>query len=124
MLVEGVGINATARVTDVSNEAVLKLLADMGYACIKLHDERVRGLKAARIACDEIWPFVHRKSKHVVKANAALAEAGECWAGTAIDTDSKLVVSYLTRRRSPGNAAALMLDLAGPVTNSTQITTA
>ena len=32
-LVEGNGINATARMTDVSKPTILKLLADLGTAC-------------------------------------------------------------------------------------------
>src|ERR1051326_8758073 len=123
LLVEGVGINATARLAGVSKEAVLKLLADMGCACAAFHDENVRCLKPARIECDEVWAFVHCKQKHVKYAKAAPSGAGDCWTWSAIDGDSKLVISYLIGSRSPENCAAFMLDIAGRVTNLTQLTT-
>lgn len=122
-LVEGVGINATSRLTGVHKETVLKLLADMGCACAAFHDEKVRALKPDRVECDELWAFVHCKQKRVKNAVAAPVGAGDCWTFTAIDADSKLVISYLIGPRSPQNAMELMLDVAGRVTNWTQLTT-
>lgn len=122
-LVEGVGINPTQRLTGVCKPAILKLLSDMGCACAEFHDQLVRGLKPGRVECDEVWAFVHCKQKRVSKAVAAPMGAGDCWTWTAIDADTKLVISYLIGLRTPQNAAALMLDLAGRVTNITQLTT-
>jgi hypothetical protein len=57
-LVEGTSINATCRMTGVAKHTVLKLVEDMGCACAAYHHRHVRGLKARRIQCDEIWQFV------------------------------------------------------------------
>lgn len=43
VLVEGNGINATARITGFNKRTVLKLLADIGTACQKFHDEKGPG---------------------------------------------------------------------------------
>jgi len=36
----------------------LKLLADLGKACKKYQDDKLRNLKSKRVQCDEIWSFV------------------------------------------------------------------
>ena len=47
-------MRATARLCDVSMNAVVKMLADAGEACMWAHDDLVRNVKASRIQCDEI----------------------------------------------------------------------
>jgi transposase len=64
-LVEGNSINATSRMVGVSNNTVLKLLADLGEACAIYQDKAFRNLKSKRIECDEIWSFVHAKEGHL-----------------------------------------------------------
>jgi len=122
-LVEGVSINSTARLTGVSKPTILKLLADFGCACARHHDATVRGLKPSRIECDEVWASNYCKQKNVGRAKAAPVAAGDCWTWTAIDPDTKLILSYFLGLRSGDDAKAFMLDLAGRVTNLTQITT-
>lgn len=57
MLVEGSSMRSISRVADVSINTVSKLLVDAGKACAAFHDEAVRGVKAKRVQCDEIWSF-------------------------------------------------------------------
>ncbi len=122
-LVEGASISATVRMTGVSKPTVLKLIRDLGTACAAHHDEHVRGLKPEHVHCDETWSFVYCKQKRVAGARAAPAGAGDAWTWTALDSDSKLMISYLVGLRAPGDAAAFMLDLAGRITNIAQLTT-
>ena len=68
------------------------------------HDRAVRGVKASRVECDEIWSFNYCKRAKLATAKAAPEGAGDAWTWTAIDADSKLIVSYLIggRRRRSG----------------------
>jgi hypothetical protein len=91
-LVEGCGINATCRMTGVSKPTVLKLLADLGRVCYAYHDEHVRNVPSKRIQCDEIWSFVGAKQKNVTEETAAQGW-GDVWTWTALDADTKLMVS-------------------------------
>ena len=120
-LLDGMSIRATARVADVSKNTVSKLLVEAGAACSAFHDEHVRGVKAQRVQCDEIWSFVGCKQKN------AKPEAGEwrgdVWTWTAIDADSKLAISYLVGGRDGDCAIALMDDLRGRLANRVQLTT-
>ena len=100
MLCEGSSMRSISRVCDVSFNTVNKLLIDAGLVCIDLHDEMVRDVKASRVQCDEIWSFVYAKEKNVAGAKAAPTGAGDVWTWTALDADSKLIVSYFIGDRS------------------------
>src|SRR5579875_1922697 len=99
-LVEGNSIRATSRMTGFSTNTVTKLLVDMGEACSAYHDAYVRGLKCKRVQCDEIWSFVYAKQANVT-AEQMEQGAGDVWTWTALDADSKLIVSYLVGQRGP-----------------------
>src|SRR6059036_1768612 len=93
-LVEGNSIRSTARMTNVSKPTILKLLADLGEACAAYHHTHVRCLKSRHVQADEIWSYIGAKQKNVSEEKLA-ASWGDCWTWTAIDADSKLIVSYL-----------------------------
>jgi len=123
MLCEGSSMRSISRVADVSINTVSKLLVEAGEACLALHDETVKNVKASRIQCDEIWSFCHAKQKNVAGAKAAPEGAGDVWTWTALDADTKLIVSYFVGDRSGESAIALMDDLQGRLANRVQITT-
>ena len=123
MLCEGQSMRATARLADVSFNTVAKLLIDAGKVCADLHDELVQGVTASRIQCDEIWSFTYAKQKNVPIAKAAPAEAGDTWTWTALDSDSKLIVSWLVGGRDGEYAIAFMDDLRARLANRVQLTT-
>jgi IS1 family transposase len=123
MLCEGSSMRSISRVADVSINTVSKLLVDAGLVCIDLHDEMVRDVKASRVQCDEIWSFVYAKEKNVATAKAAPGGSGDAWTWTALDADSKLIVSYFVGDRSGQSAIALMDDLRSRLRNRVQLTT-
>src|SRR5687768_14747503 len=94
MLCEGNSMRSVSRLADVSINSVSKLLVDAGLVCAAFHDENVRGLKSQRVQCDEIWCFVGAKAKNVTPEQKAQGW-GDCWTWTALDADSKLLVSFL-----------------------------
>ena len=123
MLCEGQSMRATARLADVSFNTVAKLLTDAGKVCADLHDEMVQGVTASRIQCDEIWSFTYAKQKNVTAAKAAPQEAGDTWTWTALDGDSKLIVSWLVGGRDSEYAIEFMDDLRSRLANRVQLTT-
>jgi IS1 family transposase len=122
-LVEGVGVNATARLTGASKPTILSLLKKAGNACAILHDSRVRDLKPARVECDEVWSFVFAKERNIRPEKRGTVHMGDSWLWVAIDPETKLIISYFVGLRTPDDARCFMLDLAGRVTNITQLTT-
>lgn len=123
MLCEGSSMRSISRIADVSINTVSKLLVEAGEACLALHDETVRNVKASRIQCDEIWSFCYAKEKNVAAAKAAPDGAGDVWTWTAIDADTKLMVSYFVGDRSAESAMVIMDDLRGRLANRVQLTT-
>jgi IS1 family transposase len=123
MLVEGSSMRSISRVADVSINTVSGLLVDAGEACMAFHDEHVRGVKSKRIQCDEIWSFVYAKKKSVPSAKAAPEGAGDAWTWTALDADSKLIVSFLVGNRDFDCGHAFMQDVASRLANRVQLTT-
>src|SRR5882672_4850915 len=103
-LVEGNSVRATARMTDVSKPTILKLLADLGEVCATYHHEHVRGLKCRRVQADEIWSFIGAKQKNVSEEKRA-ASWGDSWTWTAIDAETKLIVSWLVASRDSLSAS-------------------
>ncbi|MBY0508833.1 MAG: helix-turn-helix domain-containing protein [Rhodospirillaceae bacterium] len=123
MLCEGVSMRAISRMTGVSTNTVDKLLVDAGLACVTHHEKAVRGVKAKRVQCDEIWSFVYAKAKNVKSAKAAPKGAGDVWTWTAIDSDSKLLISYLVGGRDAQCAWAFMDDVKFRLANRVQLST-
>ena len=82
----------------------------------------VRNLRVRRVQCDEIWSFVYAKQKNVT-AEQMEEGAGDCWTWTAIDADTKLIVSYMLGQRGAPTANAFMQDVASRVITRIQLTT-
>ena len=122
LLCEGMSIRAITRLTGMSKNTVSKLLIDAGKACAAYHDANVRDVKAARVQVDEIWSFTYAKQKNVATAKAAPDEAGDTWTWTAIDADSKMIVSYLVGGRDAEYAMWFMDDLRSRLANRVQLT--
>ncbi len=116
-------MRSISRVADVSINTVAKLLAEAGEACMAHHDETVRGVKSKRIQCDEIWSFCYAKKKNVQAAKKAPEGAGDLWTWTAIDADSKLIVSYTVGDRDAPTAHVFMQDVKARLANQVQLTT-
>src|SRR6202046_259623 len=122
MLVEGNSRRSCARMADVSVITVMKLLVDLGAACEKFHDDRVRDLRVRRLQADEIWCFIGAKAKNVTLEKKAIGW-GDVWTWTGLDADTKLCVSYLVGGRSADWAIDFMKDAASRIRGRVQITT-
>ena len=122
LLCEGSSIRAVTRLTGTSKNTVAKLLVDAGKACAAYHDEHVRNVQTKRVQVDEIWSFTYAKQKNVAEAKAAPDGAGDTWTWTAIDADSKLVLSYFIGGRDGECAAWFIEDLKARLANRVQLT--
>ncbi|WP_298915777.1 IS1 family transposase [uncultured Algimonas sp.] len=122
MLCEGMAIRAVARVTGKSKNTITKLLVNAGKVCSSYQDTALRDLQTKRVEVDEIWSFVYAKNKNVATATSAPEGAGDVWTWTAIDADSKLVMSWLVGGRDSEYALAFMDNLKGRLANRVQLT--
>lgn len=122
-LVEGNSVRATCRMTGAAKGTVLKLLADLGKACARYQDEKLRNLSCKRIQCDEIWSFCYAKEKNVPEAMKGKLGFGDVWTWTAICADTKLMVSFEVGDRTAVYARKFIDDLASRLAHRIQLTT-
>jgi len=122
-LVEGNSIRATVRMTRVSKNTIAKLLVELGGACSEYLNKALVNLNCKRIQCDEIWSFCYAKDKNVPVEKQGQFGVGSVWTWTAMDADSKLIVSWLVGGRDAGTAYGFIQDLAKRLANRVQLTT-
>ncbi|QHN03496.1 IS1 family transposase [Granulicella sp. WH15] len=122
MLAEGSSLRATSRMADVSINTVTKLLVDVAEAAYEYHDKAVRDVRCNRVQADEIWCFVGAKAKNVL-ASRERESWGDVWTWVALDSDSKLCVSYLVGGRDGWWATEFMRDVAARIRGRVQLTT-
>ncbi len=122
-LCEGNSIRSTARITDTAINTVVKLLTDLGSACLEYQDAAMQDLTLRRIQIDEIWSFVYAKEKNLPASKKGEYGYGDVWTFTAIDAETKLVPSWLVGLRDAGHAFEFIDDLRQRLANRVQITT-
>lgn len=124
MLVEGSSIRATSRVAGVSYNSVLKLLVEAGKVCSQFHDETVQNVQSRRVECDEVWAFCYAKAKKAPKVKGNPDYAGDVWTWKALDSDTKLIITWLVSTgRDAEYALELMDDLRSRLANRVQLST-
>ena len=122
LLLEGIGMRSTVRALGVSLPTINKLLIDSGEACAWWHGKEVRDVAAGHVQLDEVWSFVYAKQKKLPYIKGEPSHAGHTWTWTALDIDSKMMLSWLTAPRNYDAAFELMLDLAGRMKSCRQLT--
>jgi IS1 family transposase len=123
MLVEGSSMRSVSRVCGVSINTVSKLLVDAGHAAARFHHTMVRDAASKRVQCDEIWSFAYAKRSNVATAKSAPLGAGDVWTQTALDADTKLILTWFVGDRETASAVMLMEDLRFRLADRPQIST-
>jgi IS1 family transposase len=122
-LVEGNSLRSIVRMTGAAMNTALKLLAEVGTACLDYQDKTLRDLPCKRIQCDEIWQFCYAKEKNVPADKQGQFGYGDVWTWVALCADTKVVPTWLVGRRDAYTAHAFIDDLAGRLRNRVQLTT-
>ena len=122
MLVEGNSLRSITRMTGCSINTVTKLLVEVGRACHIFHYETVKGLNTKRAELDECWSYTGKKEKNVLNPEKNDGQ-GDAWTWIGMDSDSKLVISWLVGERDADTAAHFVEDIALRLNNKIQLTT-
>lgn len=121
LLVDGMSMRGITRATGVAFNTVRDLLVKAGELSLQYHDTHVRNLTPSYVQCDEIWSYVYKKQKNINYLEDT--NKGDMYTWTAIDEESKLILSYFTGRRNIKSAATFIGDLAKRTNDKFQITT-
>ena len=122
MLCDGSSFLSISKGVGVSPNTVAKLLVDAGEVCIELHNALVREVRASRIRTDKIWSFDYGKAPSAEMAEDSPPQS--VWTWTAIDQDTKLIVSYLVGDHFRQAGVALFDDLRARLADPGQLTEA
>lgn len=121
-LCEGNSIRSTARLCGCAINTVIKLLLEVGPACSVYQSDNIRNLNTLLVQADEIWSFVGCKEKRATSDKKAEGQ-GDAWTWTAIDADSKLMITWLVGLRSESDCRDFIDDLADRLANRIQLST-
>ena len=119
-LIEGNSIASTCRMTGAAKMTVLSLIREVGESCLRFHDSIVRNLGTVRVQADEVWSFVAAKEKNV-SPDMKGKGVGSIWTWTALDADSKLMISWIVSDRSQDAANAIIADLKSRISQRIQL---
>ena len=100
MLLEGVSIRSTVRLTGVAKDTILSLLELIGKRALRYWGQYMTNLPVSNLQVDEIWGYVGMKEK-TRQRKAGPADFGDAYCYTAIERDSKLLVCWHLGKRSP-----------------------
>ena len=119
-LVEGMSLRATNRVCGVAFNTALSFVPMLGKACSEYQDRTLRNLTCERLELDEQHGFYRCRQKNLVQGRN---DGGDVWSWLALDSETKLVVSYFCGDRSISSAFLFLQDIRQRVANEPTIVT-
>lgn len=122
-LVEGVSVRGTARLVGVEHKTVLRVLLRTGARCRQLMDEKMRNVRSRFIQVDEMHGFVQVRQKNLDPYRHNRETMGEQYVFVAMDSETKLIPSFVVGKRTLNNAWLLMRDLDSRLATRVQLTT-
>jgi IS1 family transposase len=120
LLVEGIGVRATARLTTTNPRTVLSILEAAGSKSAVLMDRLVREVNFPFVQVDEMFCFVGCKEKKNVDNNS---ERGRQSIFLGVDADSRFIINWMIGKRTSCTIEKYMQDLKLRVARPFQLTT-
>lgn len=114
LLCEGVGVRAAARLASVDKNTVLAVLETVGPKCARLMDQKMQWLQVRHVQIDELWAYVFCKQRN----SQGNRERGDQYTYLAIDSDSKLIITYAVGKRDKFTTRDFVEDLRKRITSA------
>ncbi len=121
LMLEGMSIRAISRITGLHKGTILSLLETAGENCQKLWDAKLRGIRTQFVQADEIWTYCGCHQRRL-PANAP-AEWGDQYVWIALDSVSKMVISFYIGKREAASAHEFVRDMSERIEGRFQLTT-
>ena len=122
MLLEGMSVRAVTRLTGLDKGTVLRLVAKAGEQCEAFLGEALAEVHAADVQCDEQWAFVGAKERTCERLGKGEG-FGDCYVFTAIDRNTKLLITFHVGKRCAEDAARFADKLASVVKGRPHVST-
>jgi transposase-like protein/IS1 family transposase len=98
LLLEGMSIRATERLTGLHRDTLCKLVVTVGVNCQRFLKAKIQGIPVTEVECDEMWGFVAMKEKTRQLLDRG-TQFGDCYAYVAMERNTKLVLTYHVDKR-------------------------
>jgi transposase-like protein/IS1 family transposase len=110
MLCEGTSASAAARMARVDIHTVIDLMVYVGERCETYMAENIKGVFCNEVQVDEIWQFVFCKNA-TAKKKKYVGGCGDSFCFTAIDRETKLLITWQFGRRNEKHTDAFIRKL-------------
>jgi transposase-like protein/IS1 family transposase len=122
MLLEGLSIRATERLTGIHRDTLDDLILLVGENCQRLLDSMIQNVAVEDVQLDEIWSFVGCKEKCRI-ARGYGEEMGDSWTFIGIDRSTKLVVAHKVGQRTSATCCEFLKQIDKATTGRFQVST-
>jgi IS1 family transposase len=100
LLSEGNSIRSTMRLTGIEKKTITRIVVRFGNQCRAYLDHKLTNLSLEHVQIDEIWTFCGIEEGHAKKRHLDTTRIGDQYLFTALDTESKLLVSFAVGKRT------------------------
>lgn len=122
MLLEGMSIRATSRLTGLDKNTICDLILVVGDNCGEFLDTQIRGVEAKDVQIDELWSFVGCKERTAAMSDCN-EDRGDSWTVVALERNTKLAVAHHVGERDTTTVCTLLQKLADNTTGRFQVST-
>ncbi len=122
MLLEGVSVRSTERLTGIHRDTILTAMVEAGELCQGFLDRAIQGVPVEDVQADEVWSFIGCKEK--TRERRRYAEwFGDAYCFTAMERSTKLILTWHLGKRSPADTDLFAEKLARATSGRFQLTT-
>jgi len=122
LLLEGNSIRALERTFGVHRDTIISSMVEAGEKCGAFLRQTIRNVPVNDVQVDEVWGFVRMKEKTRQRKNRP-EEFGDVWCYTAIERDTKLILTWHVGKRTPMDTAEFADNLYHATQGRFQLTT-
>ena len=122
MLLEGNSIRSVERLTGVNRNTIMSALVAAGEKCERFLRATIMCMIVDDVQVDEIWGFVGMKEKTRIHHDAP-ETFGDVWCFTAIERETKLILTWHVGKRTPSDTMIFAKHLYRATVGRFQLTT-
>ncbi|MEM7478418.1 MAG: IS1 family transposase [Planctomycetota bacterium] len=118
MLLEGMSIRATARLSGLDRKTIGRFVLSAGEACKQFMHDNIQNVELDDIQLDELWSFVRMKQKAAQKAaqkRECTDAFGDSYTFVAIDRETKLIPAFHVGKRTNEHTEMFLNKVADAV---------
>lgn len=94
LMLEGMSVRAISRLTGLHQQTILALMNTAATTAHRVFDTQVRGIRPRFVQLDELWCMVGCHGRTKTRTKPMPAEWGDQWVWLALDSESKMILSY------------------------------